>query len=207
MTTDDLTALDLNRALHELEAPACVIDREGRFRWVNRRYLEIFGDRRGESFVDTVVPEHRHFARTTFLRAVSGKQERLFDVTVYDRNGDRVTLRVSTAPLRRADAVIGVFSIGVPLTQTSTRPHSPLDDLTPRQFEVLRLLGEGLETAEIARRLGVADETARNHIRGLLRTTGAHSRLEVVLMGLRHGVIAPDLTQPGHELDDPTADI
>src|SRR5689334_20334291 len=102
MTTDDLTTLDLNRALHELEAPACVIDREGRFRWVNRRYLEIFGDRRGESFVDTVVPEHRQFARTTFLRAVSGKQERIFDVTVYDRNGDRVTLRVSTAPLHRA---------------------------------------------------------------------------------------------------------
>ena len=206
MTTDDLTTLDLNRALHELEAPACVLDREGRFRWVNRRYLEIFGDRRGESFVDTVVPEHRQFARTTFLRAVSGKHERLFDVTVYDRNGDRVTLRVSTAPLHRAGDVVGVFSIGVPLTQTSTRPHSALDELTPRQFEVLRLLGEGLETAEIARRLGVAEETARNHIRGLLRTTGAHSRLEVVLMALRQGVIAPDLTHAGHEPEEPPAD-
>jgi PAS domain S-box-containing protein len=206
MTTEDLTTLDLNRALHELEAPACVIDRDGRFRWVNRRYVEIFGDRRGESFVDTVVPEHRHFARTTFLRAVSGKQERLFDVTVYDRNGNRVTLRVSTAPVHSAGDVVGVFSIGVPLTQTSTRPHSPLDELTPRQLEVLRLLGEGLETAEIARRLGVAEETARNHIRGLLRTTGAHSRLEVVLMALRQGVIATDLTQPSHESADPTAE-
>lgn len=206
MMTDDLTTLDLNRALHELEAPACVLDREGRFRWVNRRYLEIFGDRRGESFVDTVVPEHRQFARTSFLRAVSGKQERLFDVTVYDRNGDRVTLRVSTAPLHRAGDVVGVFSIGVPLTQTSTRPHSALDELTPRQFEVLRLLGEGLETTEIARRLGVAEETARNHIRGLLRTTGAHSRLEVVLMALRQGVIAPDLTHAGHEPEETPAD-
>jgi DNA-binding NarL/FixJ family response regulator len=37
----------------------------------------------------------------------------------------------------------------------------------------------------------VADETARNHIRALLRATGAHSRLEVVLMGLRLGLVVP----------------
>ena len=59
-----------------------------------------------------------------------------------------------------------------------------------KNIRVATLLAEGLETPEIARRLGVADETARNHIRGLLRATGAHSRLEVVLMGLRHGIVA-----------------
>jgi len=62
---------------------------------------------------------------------------------------------------------------------------------------VLRLLAEGLETPEIAKRLGVAEETARNHIRALLRATGAHSRLEAVLMGMRLGMVAPDLTDPG----------
>ena len=85
--------------------------------------------------------------------------------------------------------MVGIFGIGIPLAQTG-RTRSVLDDLTPRQQEVLRLLAEGLETPEIARRLGVADETARNHIRALLRATGAHSRLEVVLIGLRHGIVA-----------------
>ena len=63
----------------------------------------------------------------------------------------------------------------------------------------MRLLGEGLETQGIAKRLGIADETARNHIRALLRAVGAHSRLEAVVMGMRTGVLNPHLTQPGHE--------
>jgi DNA-binding NarL/FixJ family response regulator len=67
-----------------------------------------------------------------------------------------------------------------------------------RTGEVLRLLGEGLETPEIATRLGIAEETARNHIRVLLPALGAHSRLEAVLMGLRAGVISADSTPTGH---------
>jgi DNA-binding NarL/FixJ family response regulator len=70
----------------------------------------------------------------------------------------------------------------------------------------LHLLGEGLETADIAKRLGIADETARNHIRALLRATGAHSRLEAVVMGMRMGVLDPHLTQPGHEGSGAAAD-
>jgi DNA-binding NarL/FixJ family response regulator len=81
-----------------------------------------------------------------------------------------------------------------------------LGDPTPRQLEVLRLLAEGLETPQIAARLGIAEETARNHIRALLRATGAHSRLEVVLMGFRSGVLRPDLTQPGHQVEAATVD-
>jgi PAS domain-containing protein len=34
--------LDLSGALEELAAPACVIDRDGRYRWLNRAYIELF---------------------------------------------------------------------------------------------------------------------------------------------------------------------
>jgi DNA-binding NarL/FixJ family response regulator len=61
--------------------------------------------------------------------------------------------------------------------------------LTPRQAEVLRLLGEGLSTEAIAHRLGVAVETARNHIRAVLRGLGAHSRLEAVIEGRELGLL------------------
>jgi DNA-binding NarL/FixJ family response regulator len=99
-------------------------------------------------------------------------------------------MRFTSAPLRRDGHIVGIFGVGMPLAQAPSFKHSPLDDLTPRQQEVLSLLGEGLETPEIARRLGIADETARNHIRALLRAMGAHSRLEAVLIGLRAGVIS-----------------
>jgi PAS domain S-box-containing protein len=187
MTPLDFIPLDLSAAVEDLAAPAYVIDRDGRFSWVNRAHLELFGDLRGQPFADYVAPEHRQLARTTFTRKVAGKTTNVFDLTVVARNGDRVTLRVTSAPLRHGGNIVGIFGIGVPLKQAPPNVRSPLERLTPRQREVLGLLAEGLDTPEIARRLGVAEETARNHIRALLRATGAHSRLEVVLMGLRYG--------------------
>jgi len=196
--------LDFARAMDDLAAPAYVIDRNGRFRWVNRAYVEIFGDRRGRPFVEYVAPEHRQRARTNFARKVVGKTTTIFDLTVLDEAGDRVTVRITSAPLRHNGEIIGIFGIGIPLPQAPPPSRSVLDDLTPRQQEVLRLLAEGLETAEIANRLGVAEETARNHIRALLRATGAHSRLEAVLMGMRAGVVAPDLTH--YRGEEPVSD-
>lgn len=61
--------------------------------------------------------------------------------------------------------------------------------LTPRQAEVLQLFGEGLSTAAIASRLGVAVEPARNHIRAVLRGLGVHSRLEAVSESLERGLL------------------
>jgi len=45
---------------------------------------------------------------------------------------------------------------------------------------VLRLLEQGRSTEQIARELHLSTETVRNHIRALLRSLGAHSRLEAV---------------------------
>jgi PAS domain S-box-containing protein len=191
-TPEDPSKLDLTRAMEDLAAPAYVIDREGRFRWVNKAYIDLFGDRRGRPFADYVAPEHKQLALTNFARKLVGKTTTIFDLVVLDGSGQRVTLRITSAPLREDDEVVGIFGIGFPLPQAASARSSVLDELTPRQLEVLRLLAEGLETPEIARRLGVADETARNHIRALLRATGAHSRLEVVLLGIRHGIVAPN---------------
>jgi PAS domain S-box-containing protein len=182
--------------MEDLAAPAYVIDREGRFRWVNDAYIELFGDRRGERYDDYVAPEHRALARTNFARKVVGKTTRIFDLRVLDRSGNAVTLRITSAPLRRGGKVVGVFGIGVPIERGKAPDAEAFEELTPRQREVLRLLSEGLETQDIAERLGIAEETARNHIRALLRATGAHSRLEAVLMGMRLGLLDPQLPEP-----------
>lgn len=196
------STVDLSRALRDLEAPAYVVDREGRMRWLNPAYVELLGDRLGQPFVEVIAPEHRQFGRAKFARKVVGKESTIFDLRVLDRRGEPVTMRVSSAPLWKDDEVVGVFGIAIPLERTAITPdtrESLLADLTPRQLEVLRLLGEGLETQEIAVRLGIAEETARNHIRALLRAIGVHSRLEAVLTGLRSGVLEHDLTQAGQK--------
>jgi DNA-binding NarL/FixJ family response regulator len=61
--------------------------------------------------------------------------------------------------------------------------------LTPRQSEVLNLLSEGRSAKEIANALNVSHETARNHIRAILRTLGAHSQLEAVSRARALGVL------------------
>lgn len=191
MITEEFTNLDLSGALECLAAPAYVLDREGRLRWLNDAFVELFGDLRGRSFVDHVAPDHRQLARPNFVREITGNATAISDLALLDRSGGRVTLRVTVAPLRVNGDVVGSIGIGVPLATASAPERLVFEDLTPRQHQVLRLLAEGLDTETIARRLGVAEETARNHIRALLRATGAHSRLEAVLMGMRLGVVGP----------------
>ncbi len=53
--------------------------------------------------------------------------------------------------------------------------------LTPREFEVLRLMAEGLENRVIAERLGLSVATVRVHVQNVIEKLDAHSRLEAVV--------------------------
>ena len=70
-------------------------------------------------------------------------------------------------------------------------------DLTLREVEVLRLLRFKLSNREIADRLGVSLHTVKNHVRGVLRKLGAHTRSEAVASALPALRSCPD--QGPHE--------
>jgi DNA-binding NarL/FixJ family response regulator len=61
--------------------------------------------------------------------------------------------------------------------------------LTPRQRQVLVLLGEGVPARTIAVQLDLAESTVRNHIRSVLVKLGCHSQLEAVAAGRRKGLL------------------
>lgn len=61
--------------------------------------------------------------------------------------------------------------------------------LTPRELEVLRLLGQGLDTRAIAKRLGISLHTCRGHVKSILSELGVHSQLEAVVSAVREGLI------------------
>ncbi|MDG4862688.1 response regulator transcription factor [Streptomyces sp. T-3] len=61
--------------------------------------------------------------------------------------------------------------------------------LTPRERETLHLLGDGLSATEISQRLGVALNTARNHVQRVLGKLGARSQLEAVAVARREGLL------------------
>lgn len=52
--------------------------------------------------------------------------------------------------------------------------------LTPREAEVYKMLGDGLDVHEISARLGTRSSTVRNQIAEIRRALGLHSRAEIV---------------------------
>lgn len=68
-----------------------------------------------------------------------------------------------------------------------------LQRLTRRERGVLVLLGQGLEFEEIAGRLSISEHTVRTHLQNLYRKLDLHSRLEIVRLVARHGLLqAPE---------------
>jgi DNA-binding NarL/FixJ family response regulator len=65
--------------------------------------------------------------------------------------------------------------------------------LSPRQEEVLMLLGEGLANKPIGRRLGISACTVKQHVQAILKEFGAANRLQAVIFAYRYGILANDL--------------
>jgi PAS domain S-box-containing protein len=180
---------DVEDALERVSIPAYVIDSSGVIRWVNEATLRIVGDVRGRQFTSVVAPEERRRAQELFAQKVAGTA-RVTDaeVELLDPSGDRVSVEISSVPLRRGGHVIGVFGQAVHSEPRPAAAHNPA--LTPRQAEVLRLLEHGRSTTQIAQELHLSVETVRNHIRGMLRALGVHSRLEAVAIARRDHLLA-----------------
>lgn len=62
-------------------------------------------------------------------------------------------------------------------------------DLTKRELDVLRLLGEGTDLRAIGRALGITWHTARSYVKSVLMKLDAHSQLEAVAKANRAGIL------------------
>lgn len=74
-------------------------------------------------------------------------------------------------------------------TQEEKDAEQEGDSLTPRQNEVLTLLAEGLNNAEIADRLDISPNTVSRHRENIMRRLNLHSRTELVKYAIRKGII------------------
>ena len=68
--------------------------------------------------------------------------------------------------------------------------QSPLDNLTPREREILSLLAEGQSNKVIARNLGISDGTVKLHVKAILRKLDIHSRVEAAVIAVEQGLRA-----------------
>jgi two-component system, NarL family, response regulator YdfI len=68
-------------------------------------------------------------------------------------------------------------------------PLATEDVLTPREREVLQILGAGLGNREIAARLGISEHTAKFHVSQILAKLNAATRAEAVSIAIRRGLV------------------
>ena len=64
--------------------------------------------------------------------------------------------------------------------------------LTPRELEVLALVGTGRANKEIAAELSISERTARTHVSNILRKLGLASRTQAALWAVREGLVEVD---------------
>ena len=70
------------------------------------------------------------------------------------------------------------------------REHAP-ERLTSREHEVLTLIGDGLTTTEIARRLDISFKTAACHRSRILQKFGVHNSVALLRQAIRSGLLKP----------------
>jgi NarL family two-component system response regulator LiaR len=74
------------------------------------------------------------------------------------------------------------------VSQPATRATDPAANLSERERQVLKLVGQGLSNKEIAHHLSFTESTAKAHVHSLLTKLSLSDRTQLALYAVRHGL-------------------
>ena len=90
-------------------------------------------------------------------------------------------------------AVVEEFARQRPATPAPP-PHA-VEQLTPREREVLNLVIRGLSNPEICQQLVITEATAKTHVARILQKLGLRDRIQVVIYAYESGLLSPGTTE------------
>jgi len=85
-----------------------------------------------------------------------------------------------------------VSSLGAAPLEEPPAPREVSDNLTPREVEVLTLIGEGLSNQEIGTQLFLSQATVKTHINRIFAKTGVRDRAQAVRYAISNGLVQPN---------------
>jgi DNA-binding CsgD family transcriptional regulator len=180
---------DVFETLGAIAFPAYIVDANRRVRWQNAASIDLLGDVRGRLDSSVLGPEDLALARRAFARKQHGAPQTELEVAVTRVDGTRVRVAVTSVPLRNGDGeVIGSFGVCHVLGKVEPLPEGA-PQLSGRERETLAFLVDGYSTAQMARQMDISKETVRNHVKGLLKSLGARSRVEAIAKARSAGLI------------------
>jgi DNA-binding NarL/FixJ family response regulator len=95
-----------------------------------------------------------------------------------------------------------IEEFAAPRTPDNTTPG--LDELTPRELEVFKLLATGMTNNEIATKLIIGETTVKTHVTRILAKLGVRDRVQAVVLAYETGLVTPG---PHHNEIAATGDV
>ena len=89
---------------------------------------------------------------------------------------------------------------GPDLRTWQERQPEPGTPPSPRELEIVQLVAVGLSNAEIGRRLYLAEDTVKHHVRRVMIRLGARNRAHVVWLAVQRGYL--QFPKPPHGGDE-----
>ena len=87
-------------------------------------------------------------------------------------------------------APAALFAKAAPTAPVEPILDAKLEELTPRELEILRLMAEGLTTVQLARMLWLSEQTVKFHLSNIYRKLGVGNRTEAGRWAQLHGLLA-----------------
>jgi DNA-binding NarL/FixJ family response regulator len=110
-----------------------------------------------------------------------------------DATGDQIIEAVRRASTGEVLIPVALFARAIArqrgLATLKREREQLISEFTPREFDILRLLAEGMDTIAMSERLGIAPHTVEWHVRHVIEKLQVHSKLQAVIAAARIGLI------------------